>query len=248
MRRESRRVSDRLLQRLGLQADLLATCAAGRPGRARQPGLAVGQLHRNISWHSASPESRTSKEIVPLRVMINPRPAQRRGAIFRFRRACDPARRERWLGAGTRTHRAYFVCATGSHPRTAACPLRTISGSLAVDPERPSRDRRSASGGGATGRPFRAASGCPDRAQRGSRCLCRAALSRATSANAKRGSPPPKCSSPRGRPIRKPWASRIRDRRLPHWCGGGEARACSRIGYGKWATTGELPLPIADRK
>ncbi len=59
---------------------------------------------------------------------------------------------------------------------------------------------RRSSGGGAMGRSFRAAAGCPDRTQRGSRCLCRAALSRATSANAKRGSSPPSRSSSRVRP------------------------------------------------
>jgi hypothetical protein len=49
------------------------------------------------------------------------------------------------------------------------------------------RDAWISSGGGATGPSFRAASGCPDRTQRGSRCLCRAALSTGRLPQTRRG-------------------------------------------------------------
>ena len=103
--------------------------------------------------------------------------------------------------------------AAPASPRRAAasvatdlCPVWTSWGSLGAAVRGRQRDFPRSSGGGATGPSFRAASGCPDRTQRGSRCLCRAALSRATSANAKRGSSPPSRSSSRVRPFHKPGA------------------------------------------
>jgi hypothetical protein len=125
-------VSDGLLQRLGLQADLLATCAAGRPdalaNRASRLIRSFGYfLALGLAGESHLQRDRSSQAHRSI-------PGQLSGGetIFRFRRARDPGRRERWLGAGTRTHRACFACDWEPLPRAAACPLRTTCGSTGV--------------------------------------------------------------------------------------------------------------------
>jgi hypothetical protein len=120
-------VSDRLPQRLRLQADVLGQVRDRTAGRARQPGPAVDRLLRIFPgtrprWRVSPPKRSFLSES-----SINPRPAQRsRETIFRFRRASDRGRGERVVGRGNEdAPRMLCLCDREPLPRLAACPLRT---------------------------------------------------------------------------------------------------------------------------
>jgi hypothetical protein len=117
LRTETRRGSDRLPQRFRLHAMSLATCATGRPDALANPvPRMIGSfgyfLALGIAGESHLQRDRSSQSDRSIRGQLTAGET-----VFRFRRACDPGRRERRLGAGTRTHRACFACATRSRFR-----------------------------------------------------------------------------------------------------------------------------------
>jgi hypothetical protein len=111
----------------------LATCATGRPDALANPvPRMIGSfgyfLALGLAGESYLQRDRSSQTDRSIRCQLSAGET-----VFRFRRACDPGRRERRLGAGTRTHRACFACATRSRFRDR---LRARFGRLAAGESR----------------------------------------------------------------------------------------------------------------